>query len=138
MNLVRKFVTAAAGITALGSAVVGLGVSPASASPGGCVWGTDNCIYYHSNFTGGFNGDGGNDNYGNPGWYFAGCAGGNCDGDGQSIKNNAGSMYNMSGSWVRVFYNSNQSGPYIDIAPYTQESLVGTVVYNQNASQLFW
>ncbi|MDH6108911.1 hypothetical protein P3T36_006296 [Kitasatospora sp. MAP12-15] len=136
MNIRRKLSAAAVSVAALGSVLVGLGASPASASPGGCVWGTDNCIYYHSNFTGGFNGDGGHDNY-LAAWYYEGCAGGNCDGDGQAVKNNAGSMYNMNPNTVRIFYNSNWSGPYFDISGYTEASLVGTVVYNQNASQSF-
>src|SRR5690348_6500004 len=98
----KKIAAVAAGVAALSAVALGVGASPASASPGGCVWGTDACLYYHSNFSGGFNGDGGNDNYLSA-WYFAGCSGGNCDGDGQQVFNNVGAVYNESYRTVTIF-----------------------------------
>ncbi|MDH6118552.1 hypothetical protein [Kitasatospora sp. GAS204B] len=135
----RKKITAvAAGVAALSAVALGVGASPAAASPGGCVWGTDACLFYHSNESGGFNGDGGNDNYG-AAWYFEGCSGGNCDGDGQQVYNNIGYVYNESYRTVTIFalYNCNYNGPNLTIGPTTGQTLYGSGVYNHDASQCF-
>ncbi|WP_405015977.1 hypothetical protein OHV05_01850 [Kitasatospora sp. NBC_00070] len=133
MSIRTKIAAAAVSVAALG--VIAAGVTPASASPGGCVWGVDACLYYHSNFSGAFNGDGGNDTYFSA-WYFSGCANGNCDGSGQLVKNNTASVYNMNPRTVRIYVNSYQQGPYQDIPGYTATNLNGTL-YNNNASQRF-
>ncbi|MFJ9770304.1 hypothetical protein ACIRVF_03570 [Kitasatospora sp. NPDC101157] len=140
MSIRRKIATATVGVAALGLAAVGLGAAPASASPGGCVWGTDACLYYHSNFSGGYNGDGGNDNY-FPAWTFAGCSGSpvNCDGDNQQVVNNIGAVWNMTGRTVTIYqwWNCSPGGPYLPIPAYTQRTLYGTAVYNSDQSQCF-
>ncbi|WP_035805257.1 hypothetical protein [Kitasatospora mediocidica] len=135
----RKKITAvAAGVAALSAVALGVGASPASASPGGCVWGTDACLFDHSNFSGGFNGDGGNDNYLSA-WYFEGCSGGNCDGDGQQVYDNVGAVYNESYRTVTIFgwYNCDWNGPHLTISPTTEQTLYNTSVYNIDASQCF-
>ncbi|MDH6142981.1 MULTISPECIES: peptidase inhibitor family I36 protein [Kitasatospora] len=134
MNLRKKIAAAAVSVVALGA--VAIGASPASASPGGCVSGTDACLFYHSNLAGAFNGDGGNDNYG-AAWYFEGCSNGNCDGQGQQVKNNTASVYNETGRTLVIYVNSNWSGPSQAIGAWTATNL-DSELYNNNASQHFF
>ncbi|MER5637887.1 hypothetical protein ABT095_13135 [Kitasatospora sp. NPDC002227] len=126
---------AAAAVSALALGTVAVGASPASASPGGCVYNVDACLFYHSNYAGAFNGDGGNDTYG-AAWYFEGCSNGNCDGQGQGVKNNTASVENLNSRTLRIFVNSYQQGPYQDIPGHTWTNLNSTL-YNNNASQMF-
>lgn len=55
-------------------------------------------------------------------------------GYGQCIKNNAASVYNRTDKTIRVYYNSNFSGSYVDVAPGVKRNLAGTSLYNNNAS----
>ena len=55
-------------------------------------------------------------------------------GYGQCIKNNAASVWNRTSKTIRVYYNSNYSGKYVDVAAGVKKNLYGTALYNQNAS----
>jgi len=54
----------------------------------------------------------------------------------QCIKNNAASVWNRSTVTVRVYYNSNYGGTYMDVTPGYKGQL-STALYNQNASHKF-
>ena len=58
------------------------------------------------------------------------------DGQGECIKNNAASVWNRSGVWVTVFFNSGYGGKSQAIPPYTAADLDGDLVLN-NASHRF-
>jgi len=58
-------------------------------------------------------------------------------GQGQCIKNNAAAVRNNSSQTVRIYYNSGYSGTYLDIAPGAVRNLLGTQLYNNNASHQF-
>lgn len=136
MSIRTKVVAAAATAAALGAVVAG--AAPASASSGGCVWGVDACLFFHSGVNGAYYGDGGNDNYGYPNWdRFGGCYG-NCDGGNVLVKNNAASVWNMNPNTVRIFYYSNQNynGPFQDI-PGQSSADLNSQLKNNNASQAF-
>ncbi len=53
------------------------------------------------------------------------------------IKNNAAAVRNLTSQTVRIFYNSGNTGTYLDIAPGTARNLQGTALYNNNASHQF-
>ena len=55
----------------------------------------------------------------------------------QCIKNNAAAVRNLTSQTVRIYYNSGNSGPYLDIAPGAVINLQGTQLYNNNASHQF-
>lgn len=55
-------------------------------------------------------------------------------GYGQCIKNNAASVWNRTGKTMRVYYNSDLTGKYVDVAAGVKKNLAGTGLYNQNAS----
>ncbi|MDO7869408.1 CHAP domain-containing protein [Nocardioides jiangxiensis] len=55
-------------------------------------------------------------------------------GYGQCVKNNAASVWNRTSQTIRVYYNSNYSGAYVDVAAGVKRNLAGTALYNQNAS----
>ncbi|MCL2090702.1 MAG: peptidase inhibitor family I36 protein [Micrococcales bacterium] len=66
------------------------------------------------------------------------------DGKGRCIKNDAASAQNNTNQYVRVYYNSNYAGPYVELAPNTRANLTnlrstpaGTNLKNNNASHRF-
>ncbi|AXI89597.1 peptidase M23 [Streptomyces sp. ETH9427] len=104
--------------------------SPASADTGCDV--SDFCLYYNSNFGGAHK----HFRLSEPdlaGYVYQCCSAG----AGQPVKNNAASAKNdFTGTYVRVFYNSNYAGPYDTFAPQQSKNLVNT--YNDNASLLMY
>ncbi len=54
----------------------------------------------------------------------------------QCIKNNAASVWNRSTVTVRVYYNSNYGGTYMDVGPGYKGQL-SAALYNNNASHQF-
>lgn len=59
------------------------------------------------------------------------------NGRGQCVKNNAASVWNRSQGVVRVYYNSNFSGPYQEFLPGTKGNLRPDLK-NNNASHQYW
>lgn len=112
-------------------------VTPAQAATlrnGVCETG-EFCYSYNSNFAGSISDHGAQlANYGTttPSCYTFRTAG--RAGYGKCIKNNAASVYNRTARTIRVYYNSNYSGKYVDVAPGVKKNLYGTGLYNQNAS----
>lgn len=93
------------------------------------------CYYFNSDFAGSISDHGTKlGDYGTttPSCYTFRTAG--RAGYGQCIKNNAASVHNRTGQTIRVYYNSDFSGTYVDIAAGVRKNLAGTGLYNQNAS----
>ena len=93
------------------------------------------CYYYNSDFAGSVSDHGAQlADYGSttPSCYTFRTAG--KAGYGKCVKNNAASVFNRTSKTIRVYYNSNFGGKYVDIAAGTRRNLAGTGLYNQNAS----
>ncbi|GGO86935.1 hypothetical protein GCM10011584_10340 [Nocardioides phosphati] len=112
-------------------------VTPAQASTlrnGVCESG-EFCYAYNSNFAGSISDHGAQlASYGSttPSCYTFRTPG--KAGYGKCIKNNAASVWNRTSKTIRVYYNSNYSGKYVDVASGVKKNLYGTALYNQNAS----
>lgn len=127
---------AAAALTTLTAGlVVGVAApSQAAARDGVCNSG-EFCYSYNSGFTGSISDHGTTlADYGTttPSCYTFKTAG--KAGYGQCIKNNAASVRNLTSQTIRVYYNSDYAGTYVDVAPGSTKDLAGTSLYNQNAS----
>lgn len=132
--------TAAVGLLAAGLA---LGAPAAYASgPGNCTSGDgatgtggDACLYYHQGFVGGHFGNPYTINY--QGHVFGGCAY-NCDGDGDPVRNDAASVYNLDTActvtlWVYPLGTSGNIGE--SIGPGVEVGTLNSNLINNEASQ---
>lgn len=127
---------AALGLAALAaSLLVSVNSAPAQAAArdGKCDSG-EFCYYYNSDYQGSISDHGASlADYGSsqPECYeFKGTGAGK----GQCIKNNAASVWNRTSKTIRVYFNSNYGGSYVDIASGARKNLRGTCCYNNNAS----
>ena len=135
--MLRIRAMALAAVLAVFSALIVMVTAPAQAAVarnGVCESG-EFCYSYNSNFAGSISDHGAQlGDYGTtkPSCYTFRTSG--RAGYGQCIKNNAASVYNRTAKTIRVYYNSNYSGKYVDVAPGVKKNLSGTALYNQNAS----
>ncbi|MCL2090704.1 MAG: peptidase inhibitor family I36 protein [Micrococcales bacterium] len=136
-------VLAAAGLAAAG--LLGLQAEPsqAAARDGKCDPG-EFCYFYNTDYKGSvsdFTASVADYGTTQPSCYEYKGAG---DGKGRCIKNDAASAQNNTNQYVRVYYNSNYAGPYVELAPNTRANLTnlrstpaGTNLKNNNASHRF-
>ncbi|BEL10455.1 hypothetical protein Q0Z83_086460 [Actinoplanes sichuanensis] len=135
MNI-RKGLAVAGAALAVATSVLGFS-SPASAAArdGDCDSG-EFCYYYNSDQAGSISDFAASENdYGatQPECYEFKGAG---NGQGVCVKNNAASVWNRTGSTVRVYYNSNFGGAHQDFAAGAKGNLNSTLK-NNNASHEF-
>ncbi len=126
---------AAALTTVVAGLVVGAAAPSQAASRDGICDAGEFCYSYNSGFAGSVSDHGASlGDYGTttPDCYTFKTAG--KAGYGQCIKNNAASVRNRTSQTIRVYYNSDYSGAYVDVAAGTTRDLAGTALYNQNAS----
>ena len=134
MSRIRAVVLAAI-LAVLSTLFVGVAAPAQAASRDGVCDTGEFCDYFTSDFAGSISDHGTQlGDYGTttPSCYTFRTAG--RAGYGQCIKNNAASVYNRTSQTIRVYYNSNFSGTYVDIAAGVRKNLAGTGLYNQNAS----
>lgn len=134
MNRIRATVLAAIAAV-VASLFVGLAGSAQAATRNGACESGEFCYSYNSDFAGSVSDHGAQlGDYGSttPSCYTFRTAG--KAGYGQCIKNNAASVWNRTAKTIRVYYNSNYSGKYVDVASGVKRNLAGTALYNQNAS----
>lgn len=134
MQRIRAMALAAL-FAVLASLFVGVAAPAQAATRNGVCETGEFCYYFNSNFAGSVSDHGTQlADYGTttPSCYTFKTPG--KAGYGQCIKNNAASVYNRTTKTIRVYYNSNYSGKYVDIAAGTTKNLANTGLYNQNAS----
>ncbi|MFC4908857.1 peptidase inhibitor family I36 protein [Actinomadura gamaensis] len=136
MRTFSKFLTAATAAAALGGAVVASASPAMAAGRNGVCDPGEFCYYFNSGEKGSvsdFTGSVADYGAKQPSCYDFKGAG---NGRGVCVKNNAASVWNRSGSTVRVYYNSRYGGHYQDFGPGARGNL-DSVLKNQNASHQF-
>ena len=132
---IRRIVALVGFAAVLSVMFVSVGSSPAQAATrnGKCESG-EFCYYYNTDLLGSVSDHGASlADYGakQPSCYEYKGAGA---GKGQCVKNNAAAVWNRTSKTIRVYYNSNYGGSYIDIAAGAKKNLKGSCCYNNNAS----
>jgi len=132
---IRRIVALVGFAAVLSVMFVSVGSSPAQAATrNGKCEGGEFCYYYNTGLKGSVSDHGASlADYGakQPSCYEYKGAGA---GKGQCVKNNAAAVWNRTSKTIRVYYNSNYGGSYIDIAAGAKKNLKGSCCYNNNAS----
>ena len=145
MFRIRTFIVGIVAAGALAGASVLAAPGANAAGSGNCAdWGDgstgaggDACVYYHPQLTGGFYGNQFKINY--QGKTFGGCSNNNCQGDGQSVRNNAASVADQDYSCtvvIQVYPLGTANNPFQEVGPLTWADLNSTL-RNNNASQVW-
>ncbi|MCP2336431.1 peptidase inhibitor family I36 protein [Actinomadura rupiterrae] len=136
MRTLNKFLSAATAAAAIGGAVVASSSPAMAAGRNGVCDPGEFCYYFNSNNQGSvsdFTGSVADYGAKQPSCYEFKGAG---NGRGVCVKNNAASVWNRSGSTVRVYYNSRYGGRYQDFGPGARGNL-NSALKNQNASHQY-
>ncbi|WP_084338037.1 CHAP domain-containing protein [Actinomadura oligospora] len=136
MSFVRRTLAVAGAALSLTVPLVATASHASATGRNGVCESGEFCYYYNSNLAGSlsdFTGSLGDYGTTQPTCYDFKSAGA---GQGICIKNNAASVWNRTGSTVRVYYNSNYGGASQDFGPGTSGNL-NTTLKNNNASHQF-